>query len=116
MFEAMRGFLKNLMRGSSSGAPRRHSTYERMRGMLRDWDALFAELGAQVAGRTTQARATFARTAARFGPRWQEAERELDAFRDAPVGDRQRRAPQLERTMEELRDLVAAAGVPIEGP
>ena len=115
MFEAMRSLLKNLMRGSSSGAPKRHSTYERMRGLLRDWDALFAELGAQVAGHTTQVRATFARTAARFGPRWLEAERELDAFREAP-GDRRRRAPQLERTMAELRDLVAAARGPIEGP
>jgi len=116
MFEAMRGFLKNLMRGSSSGAPRRSSTYDRMHAMLRDWDALFAELGAQVAGRTTRVRSTFARTAVRFRPRWLEAERELDAFRHAPVGDRRRRAPQLERTMAELRDLVAAARVPIEGP
>ena len=104
------------MRGSSSGAPRRPSTYERMRALLRDWDALFAELGAQVAGRTTHVRSTFARTAARFAPRWHEAERELDAFRDAPVGDRRRRAPELERTMAELRDLVVAARVPIEGP
>jgi hypothetical protein len=87
-----------------------------MRGMLHDWDALFAELGAQVAGRTTHARATFARTAARFAPRWHQAERELAEFRDAPVGDRRRRAPELERTMAELRDLVAAARVPIEGP
>ena len=104
------------MRGSSSAAPRRLSTYERMRALLRDWDALFAELGAQVAGRTTHVRSTFARTAARFAPRWHEAERELDAFRDAPVGDRRRRAPELERTMAELRDLVVAARVPIEGP
>jgi len=87
-----------------------------MRGMLRDWDALFAELGEQVAGRTTHARATFARTAARFSPRWHQAERELAEFRDATVGDRRRRAPELERTMAELRDLVAAARVPIEGP
>jgi len=104
------------MRGSSSAAPRRRSTYERMRGLLRDWDALFAELGAQVAGRTTQVRATFARSAARFAPRWQQAERELDAFRDATVDDRRRRTPELERTMDELRDMVAAARVPIEGP
>jgi hypothetical protein len=116
MFQAMRSLLRNLMRGSSSAAPRRRSTYERMRALLRDWDALFAEMGAQVAGRTTQARTAFARTAARFGPRWNQAERELAAFRDAPVEDRQRRAPELERTMAELRDLVASARVPIEGP
>jgi hypothetical protein len=104
------------MRGSSSGAPRRRSTYDRMRAMLRDWDALFAEMGAQVAGRTTRVRATFARSAARFTPRWHEAERELAAFHDAPVADQRRRTPELERTMAELRDLVAAARVPIEGP
>jgi hypothetical protein len=116
MFEVMRSLLRNLMRGSSSGAPRRRSTYDRMRGLLRDWDMLFAELGAQVAGRPTRIRTTFARTAARFAPRRHEAERELDAFRDAPVGDRRRRAPELERTMAELREMVAAARVPIEGP
>ena len=70
------------MRGSSSAAPRRPSTYDRMRGLLRDWDVLFAELGAQVAGRTTLVRSTFARTAARFAPRRHDAERELVAFRD----------------------------------
>jgi chromosome condensin MukBEF ATPase and DNA-binding subunit MukB len=104
------------MRGSSSGAPKRRSTYERMCDLLGDWDALFAELGAQVAGRTTRVRSTFARTAARFAPRRHEAERELAAFREAPVGDRRRRAPELERTMAELRDLVVAARAPIEGP
>jgi hypothetical protein len=116
MFQAMRSLLRNLMRGSSSAAPRRRSTYDRMRGLLRDWDVLFAELGAQVAGRTTQVRSTFARTAARFAPRRHDAERELGAFRDAPVRDRRRRAPELERMMAELRDLVASARVPIEGP
>ena len=45
------------MRGSSSGAPKRRSTYDRMRAVLRDWDALFAELGEQVAGRKTRVRA-----------------------------------------------------------
>ena len=104
------------MRGSSSGAPRRRSTYDRMRALLRDWDALFAELGTQVAGCTTRIRTTYARTAARFGSRRYEAERELAAFRDAPVGDQRRRAPELERTMAELRDMIAAARVPIEGP
>ena len=84
--------------------------------MLRDWDALFAEMGAQVAGRTTHVRATFARTAARFAPCWLQAERELAEFRDAPGGDPRRPAPELERTMAELRELVAAARVPIEGP
>ena len=104
------------MRGSSSGASRRRSTYDRMRATLRDWDALFAEMGAQVAGRRTRVRTTFARTAARFAPRWHQAERELDAFHDASLADQRRRAPELERTMAELRDLVVAARVPIEGP
>ena len=80
-----------------------------MRAVLRDWDALFAELGAQVSGRTTRVRAYYARAAARFRPRWQRAEQELAELRDAPVGDRQRRAPELERTIAELRELVASA-------
>src|SRR3954470_17249715 len=104
----MRSLLRNLMRGSSSAAPRPRSSYERMRAVLRDWDALFAELGAQVSGRTTRVRAYYARTAARFHPRWQRAEQELAEFRDAPGGDRRHRGPQLERTMAELRDLVAS--------
>ena len=96
------------MRGSSSGAPRARSSYERMRAVLRDWDALFAELGAQVSGGTTRVRTYYARTAARFHPRWQRAEQELAELRDASVGDRQRRAPELERTIAELRVLVAS--------
>ncbi len=103
----MRSLLKNLMRGSSSGAPRRRS-YERMRAVLRDWDALFTELGAQVSGRTTRVRTYYARAAARFRPHWQRAEQELAELRDAPVGDRQRRAPELERTIAGLRELVAS--------
>jgi hypothetical protein len=85
-----------------------------MRATLRDWDALFAELGAEVAGFRTRVRASYARTAARFRPRRQQAERELAALRDVPAADRQRRAPELERTMAELREIVA--GLPIEGP
>ena len=102
------------MRGSSSGAPRRRSTYERMRAVLRDWDALFAELGEQVAGRKTRVRAYYARTAARFLPRRQQAERELAELRDAPTRAGRRRTPELERTIAELREIVE--GVPIEGP
>ena len=102
------------MRGSSSAAPRRRTYDERMRAMLRDWDALFAELGAQVAGLRTRVRVNYARTAARFRPRHEQAERELAALRAAPAGDRERRAPELERTMAELREIVA--GLPIEGP
>jgi len=100
------------MRGSSSAAPKRRSSYERMRAVLGDWDALFAELGAQVSGRTTRVRAYYARTAARFRPRWQRVEQELAELRDAPIGDRQRRAPELERAIAELREL--AAGVRLE--
>lgn len=97
------------MRGSSSAAPRRRrSPYERMQAVLRDWDALFAEMGAQVSGRTTRVRAYYARAAARFRPRWQRAELELDELRKAPVGDRLRRAPELERTLAELRELAAS--------
>ena len=102
------------MRGSSSGAPRRRSTYERMRAVLRDWDALFAELGEEVAGRKTRVRAYYARTAARFLPRRQQAERELAELRNAPTRDWRRRTPELERTIAELREIVASA--PIEGP
>jgi hypothetical protein len=80
-----------------------------MRAVLRDWDALFAEIGAQVGGRTTRVRAYYARTAARFGPRWQQAERELAELRDTRGGDRRRRTPKLERTISELRELVANA-------
>ena len=82
--------------------------------MLRDWDALFAELGEQIAGRKTRVRASYARTAARFGPRRQQAERQLAALREAPAADRPQRAPELERTMAELRDIVAS--LPFEGP
>jgi len=104
------------MRGSSSGAPRRRSTYERMRTVLRDWDVLFAELGAQVAGRTTRIRSAYARTAVRFGSQRHQAEQELAALRVGSVEDRRRGTPQLERTMAELRELVAAVRLPIEGP
>src|SRR4029078_10272876 len=83
----MRSLLRNLMRGSSSGAPRRRSTYERMRTVLRDWDVLFAELGAQVAGRTTRIRSAYARTAVRFGSQRHQAEQELAALRDGSVED-----------------------------
>jgi uncharacterized protein YlxW (UPF0749 family) len=85
-----------------------------MRAVLRDWDVLFDELGAQVAGRKTRVRATYARTAARFRPRRQQAERELAELRDAPARDWRRRTPELERTIAELREIVGS--VPIEGP
>ena len=94
------------MRGRSSGAPRRTWDYERMRTMLRDWDALFDELGAQAAGGSTRVRAVYARTAARFRPRWQTAERVLAELRDAPSGDRRRRTPELWRTIAALREIV----------
>lgn len=98
------------MRGSSSGAPkRRGSVYERMQAMLRDWDTLFAEMAAQASGRTTRARAYYARTAARVRPRWQRAEQELDELGRATVVDRQRRAPELERSLAELRELFSNA-------
>jgi hypothetical protein len=99
------------MRGSSSGAPARRSAYERLGAMLRDWDALFTELGAQVAGRTTRVRTHYARTAARFRPRWQEAERELAALRDAPLDARRRRTPELQRSIAQLRELFTDARV-----
>jgi len=85
--------------------------YERMRAMLRDWDALFAEMGAQASGRTTRARVRYARTAARFRPRWQRAERELDELGRAAIGERQRRSPELERTLAELRELFSNARI-----
>jgi hypothetical protein len=99
------------MRGSSSAAPERRPDTERMRGVLRDWDTLFTELGAQVAGRKTRVRAYYARVTARFRPRWQQAERELAELGDAPAGERRRRMPKLERTIAELRELVAKARV-----
>jgi len=100
------------MRGSSSGAPRRRpSAYERMRGALRDWDTLFAEMAAQVSGQTTRVRASYARTAARFRPRWERAEHDLDELRDAAVGDRARLRPELERKLAELRELFMNARI-----
>jgi len=88
-----------------------------MRAVLRDWDALFTEMGAQVAGRTTRVRASYARAAARFRPRWQQAERQLAALRDAPIGDRRRRTPEVQRAIAGLRQLVEDTRVePIEGP
>ena len=98
------------MRGSSSGAPkRRPSVSERMQAMLRDWDALFAEMAAQASGRTTRARAHYARTAARFRPRRQRAEQELEELGRATGGDRQRPSPELERSLAELRQLFSNA-------
>ena len=98
------------MRGSSSGAPkRRGSVYERMQAMLRDWDALFAEMATQASGRTTRARVHYARTEARVRPRWQRAGQELDELSRATVVDRQRRAPELERSLAELRELFSNA-------
>jgi len=83
--------------------------YERTRVVLRDWDALFAEMAAQVTGQTTRARIQYARTAARFRPRRQRAEQQLDELGRAPVGDRERRAPELERSLAELRELFSNA-------
>jgi hypothetical protein len=80
-----------------------------MRTTLRDWDALFAEMSAQASGRTTRARATYVRTAARLRPRWQRAEQELDELGRATADDRLRRTPELERTLVELRELFTNA-------
>jgi hypothetical protein len=76
-----------------------------MRAALRDWDALFAEMGAQVSGQTTRVRASYARTAARFRPRWQRATQELDELRNTAPGDQARRRPELERALAELREM-----------
>ena len=70
------------MRGSSSAAPRR-SYYDRMRAVLRDWDALFAELGAQVAGQTTRVRTYYARTAEHWLARYLTHRDEVEAKFDA---------------------------------
>ena len=77
-----------------------------MRTLLRDWDALFDELGAQAAGGSTRVRAMYARTAARFRPHWQTAERVLAELRDAPSCDRRRRTPELRRSIAALREIV----------
>jgi hypothetical protein len=79
--------------------------------VLRVGDALFAELGAQVAGQNTRVRTYYARTAQEVRPRVQQAERELAELRDAPVGTWRRRTPELERRFAELRDFVATARV-----
>jgi len=82
-----------------------------MRALLRDWDALFAELGTQVGGQTTRARTYYARASERFRPQWEQAERALVELRDAPIGAWRRRTPELQRQFDDLRDMVAAVRV-----
>jgi len=77
--------------------------------MLRDWDALFAELGDEVGGYTTRVRADYATSAMSFAARRSDVAQELAELRDAPEADWHRRKPQLERTLGGLRGVVAGA-------
>lgn len=114
----MRAFLKKIMRPKQSGqAPRsrqalRGAAYcDQVDAMLRDWDALLADLGAEAAGQTTRVRARYVRCADTFTRRHEEAQRKLDSLRRAEHGEWERARPELERSMEDLRRLVERARI-----
>ena len=77
--------------------------------MLRDWDALFAELGDEVAAYTTGVRAHYASCATSFAARRRDVAQELAELRAAPEADWPQRKPELERTLIGLRGVVAGA-------
>jgi hypothetical protein len=80
--------------------------------MLRDWDALFAELGDEVGAYTTRVRAHYASCATSFAARRRDVAQELAELRAAPEADWPQRKPELERTLIGLRGVVAGAEPP----
>ena len=72
--------------------------------MLRDWDALFAELGDEVGAYTTRVRAHYASCATSFAARRRDVAQELAELRAAPQADWHQRKPELERRDTDLRE------------
>lgn len=105
----MRSFLKKLVGRGRGGRSGRQGYCDRVEALLRDWDALFAELGTEVGGHTTRARADYASCATSFEARRQDVAHELAELRAAPVADWGRRKPELERTLGGLRGVIAGA-------
>jgi hypothetical protein len=93
-------------RGGRSG---RRAYCDRIEALLRDWDALFAEMGAEVGAYTTRVRAHYASCVTSFAARREDAAHELAALRATPEADWIRRKPELERTLGGLRGVVAGA-------
>jgi hypothetical protein len=79
--------------------------------VLRDWKALLADLGAEAAGGTTRVRARYVRCADSFTGRYAEAQRKLEALRDAPGVTWASERPQLEQKIDELRALIDRARI-----
>ena len=105
----MRSFLKKLVGRGRGGRSGRQGYCDRIEASLRDWDALFAELGAEVGGYTTRVRAHYASCAMSFAARRRDVAQELAELRAAPEADWDQRKPELERTLNGLRGVVAGA-------
>jgi len=82
-----------------------------MDATLRDWNALFDELKAEVASQTTRVRYRYQRCAADFEPRREAAERQLAALREADGEQWEKLKPALEGTLDDLRGLVRGAKI-----
>src|SRR5688572_10757535 len=111
----MRSFLKKLVGRGRGGRSSRQGYCDRMEALLRDWDALFAELGAEVGAYTTRVRAHYASSATAFSARRRDAERELAELRAAPQADWDQRKPELERALGGLQGVVARADSRLPG-
>jgi hypothetical protein len=90
---------------------KRQAYCQKMDATLRDWNALFDELRAEVASQTTRVRYRYQRCAADFQPRREVAEQQLAALRQADGEGWQKLKPALEDTLEELRGLVRGAKI-----
>jgi hypothetical protein len=105
----MRSFLKKLVGRGRGGRSGRQGYCDRIEALLCDWDALFAELGAEVGGYTTHVRAHYASCEMAFAARRRDVAQELADLRAAPEADWDQRKPALERTLSGLRGVVAGA-------
>jgi hypothetical protein len=78
----------------------------RMENLLRDWETLFIELGADAAGGTTRVRTNYVRSVDAFTRRRSEAEGQLAALQAAPAAEWSERKPAVDRTFDDLRRFV----------
>jgi hypothetical protein len=108
----MRAFLaklmnKKLMRRSPRAMGGQRAYCRRMEGVLRDWELLFSELQADVAGGTTRVRVSALRTAADFARRRTEVAGQLAELGAAPPDAWTVGRPAVDKTFDELRRFVA---------
>jgi hypothetical protein len=108
----MRAFLAKLMnkklrRLSPRAMGGQRAYCHRMEGVLRDWEVLFSELQADVAGETTRVRVTTLRAVADFARRRSEAAVQLANLEAAPPSLWAAGRPAVDRTFDELRRFVA---------